>query len=55
MLRTILLWLGFIADLRPVELSAVSRAILAQLDEIRDDVYRLTLAEWCAKWDISKR
>ena len=50
MFRTILIWLGLIPDPRPVELSPEGKAMIARLDEIYRDVYRLTHADWMAKW-----
>ena len=50
MFLNIRIWLGFIPDPRPVELSPEGQALIARLDEMHDDLLRLTHEEWQAKW-----
>ena len=50
MFRPILIWLSLIPDPRPVELSPEGKAMIARLDEMYRDVYRLTHEEWKVKW-----
>lgn len=50
MLRTILIWLGVIPDPRPMQLSLEGQATIDRLNEMRDDIYRLTHEQWLSKW-----
>jgi hypothetical protein len=50
MLRTILIWLCLIPDPRPVQLSTEGQAVIDRLNEMHDDIYRLTHEQWRAKW-----
>ena len=50
MFRNILIWLCLIPDPCPVELSPQSHALIARLDEMHDDIFRLTHKAWHAKW-----
>ena len=50
MFRNIRIWLGFIPDPRPVELSPKSQDLIARLDEMHDDIRRLSSEQWHAKW-----
>jgi hypothetical protein len=53
MLRTFLRWLDRVLTppaLPNADIDAESRARIARLNEMYDDIGRLTHAEWLAKW-----